>query len=512
MKELSPEDVYRGLLGHGLFADKLPPLFSSEQFMAYMYKKWERDVEVQQGLRSEWISFSYIRNSNRKREFGIPNPFSYENLVRFIANNWDNINSVLDDNTAEQAYRVSRIHVRRRSGTQSIFRMNYKDWSFENDPSQELAIGNRYVVKCDISRCFPSIYTHALDWAISGKAAAKRTREGWAHELDACVRKTTNDETQGLLVGPHSSNILSEIILTRIDKELYSKGYRFVRHIDDYSCYVDSEADANKFIIDLDGVLAEYSLSLNQRKTVVKMLPSCSEDDWVVRLRNSAPTDDLLGKNTVSDYLDIAVAAMGESGNTSTISYAFSVLSGRKLGHKAREYYFDRSLHLAYAKPYLLPCLEKNVLIPSSTTCSFTSKLAFFSEALFKKAICERDYLSAAFALYYAIKYDFDICGIDGSLVEPLLKSDDDVLLTAALVFARFKNLPKLETGLLGKAKEFIEGFVDCGSHWLFCYEALPREVIPGKPDTKNGRHWSQCWREIKKRNITFIGKEYVAS
>lgn len=52
----------------------------------------------------------------------------------------------------------------------------------------------------------------------------------------------TNGETHGLLVGPHASNLLSELILTRIDKTLFDEGYRFVRHIDDYLCYVDSES------------------------------------------------------------------------------------------------------------------------------------------------------------------------------------------------------------------------------------------------------------------------------
>lgn len=41
-------------------------------------------------------------------------------------------------------------------------------------------------------------------------------------------------ETHGILIGPHSSNILSEIILTVVDRKLYEKHYRYVRAIDDY--------------------------------------------------------------------------------------------------------------------------------------------------------------------------------------------------------------------------------------------------------------------------------------
>lgn len=35
MEELSKEDIYEGLLGHGLFSEKLPPILTSETFCQY---------------------------------------------------------------------------------------------------------------------------------------------------------------------------------------------------------------------------------------------------------------------------------------------------------------------------------------------------------------------------------------------------------------------------------------------------------------------------------------------
>ncbi len=32
MKEISKDELYEGLLGYGLFCDKLPPIFTSESF------------------------------------------------------------------------------------------------------------------------------------------------------------------------------------------------------------------------------------------------------------------------------------------------------------------------------------------------------------------------------------------------------------------------------------------------------------------------------------------------
>ena len=33
--EINADDLYKGLLGHGLFAEKLPPVFTSEDFYNY---------------------------------------------------------------------------------------------------------------------------------------------------------------------------------------------------------------------------------------------------------------------------------------------------------------------------------------------------------------------------------------------------------------------------------------------------------------------------------------------
>lgn len=35
LREISSNELYEGLLGYGLFADKLPPVFTSKKFYAY---------------------------------------------------------------------------------------------------------------------------------------------------------------------------------------------------------------------------------------------------------------------------------------------------------------------------------------------------------------------------------------------------------------------------------------------------------------------------------------------
>lgn len=35
MDEISPDELYKGLIAHGMFAEKLPPVFTSEAFYDY---------------------------------------------------------------------------------------------------------------------------------------------------------------------------------------------------------------------------------------------------------------------------------------------------------------------------------------------------------------------------------------------------------------------------------------------------------------------------------------------
>lgn len=501
MEEISPESLYEGLLGWGLFADKLPPMFSSESFMDYC----RRNPCMPKNRRSNWIRFSYIRNVGVKRDFGIPDPLAYERLVRHLSTHWTDIKKILHENTRNQPYRISRIHIRKRKNTKSLFSMNYRCWQIEESPLPALLIGNRFTVDCDISRCFPSIYTHALDWAVLGKEVAKQNIHGkkclWSHELDAWTMNTTNGETHGLLVGPHASNLLSELILTRIDKALFDKKYRFLRHIDDYRCYVDSEAQAQAFILDLENELNLFGLSTNQKKTRVSKMPLTSSDDWVRALRTAFPRNTPLDRGDVERFIDSAISSMQEAGNGSTLSYAFSMLAHSPMNHWGRQYYGDIALHLAYTQPYLLPFIEERVInvakIPGE-------RIRVFSNLLYQKSIIERDYLSAAFALYYAIRYGFKIDALtDDDGIDSLIKADDCILSACALVYAQRHQDEKLHECLANRARELVANEDDFQRNWLFVYETLAADDLPGA-------YSDGIWRSMKRNNVSFVDQASI--
>jgi len=88
------------------------------------------------------------------------------------------------------------------------------------------------------------------------------------------------------------TNLLSEIILVVVDKNLYDAGFRFVRHVDDYDYYVESYEKAQQFLNRLEYELRQFDLPLNYKKTKIEELPISSTKHWKHKLKAVPMTGD----------------------------------------------------------------------------------------------------------------------------------------------------------------------------------------------------------------------------
>lgn len=137
-------------------------------------------------------------------------------------------------------------------------------------------------------------------------------------------------ETHGILIGPHASNLLSEIILTVVDKKLYDEGYRYVRAIDDYDCYVKSYNEAQRFILALEEALHEFDLHLNHKKTKIVELPIGVDKNWKHILKGliGDSKSGILKYPQVNTFIDTAINLAVETGDFMIINYAIKTLRG----------------------------------------------------------------------------------------------------------------------------------------------------------------------------------------
>ena len=323
MDEISADDLYKGLLAFGLFSNKIPPVFSSTSFFDYC----EKNHPTFSNSDHDYVRYKTLRNINVPRQLGIPVPMAYEKMCSVLKSNWSDIQSHFHTYTDSQTHVISRIHIQKRKNKDELFEMNYDDWRNAGSPKDDLLIGKRFVVKADISTFFPSIYTHSIPWALVGKAVAKqnRSKSKWFNKIDKKCQEVKYGETHGLLIGPHASNLISEMILTVVDRKLYDKGWKFVRNIDDYTCYVETRARADSFIVDLGVALEEFDLQLNNKKTKIEELPDTVLEDWVRKL-NGFSLLTSYGKvdyKQARAYFDLAIELMKISGgNASVLNYA----------------------------------------------------------------------------------------------------------------------------------------------------------------------------------------------
>lgn len=137
------------------------------------------------------------------------------------------------------------------------------------------------MVQLDVSKCFDSIYTHSLPWAVLGKDQTKFSLEAskstFGGQFDALMQNLNHKETNGIVIGPEFSRIFAEIILQSIDVELITQlakkfqlihkvDYEIFRYVDDFFVFYNEESAQLKIFETLQEILKGKKLSINTAK------------------------------------------------------------------------------------------------------------------------------------------------------------------------------------------------------------------------------------------------------
>lgn len=471
MNQISKDELLEGLLGFGMFAEKIPPIFTSKPLYDYCIANgysWLNDKA------HSAISYESMRNISIPRILSIPYPTTYVNQCKFISENWndDNLKLYFFEKTDGQIHKKSQIHIRKLKDRKELFEMNYKDSDTKYGLLEsKIAIGAKYLVRADISNCFPSIYTHAIAWALAGIDEAKKNQkdtEKWYNQLDYYTRALKDNETHGILIGPHSSNLISEIILVAVDAELHK--YNYTRCIDDYACFVSSQQEAEEFLIALANALKKYDLLLNHKKTEILQLPLSSNDSWITALKSFELPDEI-GVNFLRRYLDTAIDFANQTNNIAVINYVIKALSKKTFKQKALEYYTNTIHNLLLIFPYLLPIIEENVFIPLKISAE---KIEEIAKNIYKDAEKYSRFEAMSYAVYFAIKYNFKL---SDNLLDNAKKKEDCVFMVLAYLHDRkfFKGIKSQYTEI---ANEIQNDYFSKDKFWLFFFEVLTKKEL----------------------------------
>ena len=510
-EKLSSEALTTGLLNHGLFPEKVPPCFTSqglaeaamELLADHIADEDEKSIKSTiEKYSSDYIRYEALRDTNVPRHLGIPHPASYAIQVFGLARHWQ----IISTHCNKPNPQFSQIHVQH-TGVGRVFEMNYKGSERYKKEETELGwmAGSKYVVKADIATCFPSIYTHSIPWALHGKAEAKKSSSITklsGNLLDKVTQNIRDKQTNGLLIGPHSSNVISEIILTSVDIDLQEKGYEKVfRHIDDYTFYAKTHDEAERFVKDLGMCLRAYELSLNDKKTQILELPRPSTENWIQRLSTFAfPKDEELRISTIRSYLDLALECSKKIGKSTPLNYAIKSISGtsddRKLNSRAKRMYTQEAINLALAFPYLAPLLDKFVFqkYPHPEQSDAISK---FCTALIELGLQKLYPDAIAHAIYYSIRYKAKIDLSDQKLIDIILL-DDCLTSVLLLEYGKYINSQFLQKELMKHADLLKSGDKrDIQRNWLFVYQLWTDNDLNG-----NGQSFLVA---LRNKGIKFI-------
>lgn len=343
--------------------EELPPNFTSNTFTPDVARKLISFKVLRNGWKGfDQIEYRLTRFNTAGRWLSIPHPLAHAKLCLTLSEHWDKFDRILKNihsNIKPQCYEDGRV----------IVMNGYSDSSEKTGKYLNHSFGKRYVVHADVSNFFPSLYSHAIPWALVGFKEAKdksgsKHRDEWFNQIDACVRHTRRNETQGVAIGPATSNIICEIILSKVDESLArSVGANFSRYIDDYSYYCNTEEDAQNFLHSLECELAKFKLQLNAKKTSIEKLPQPSVEPWVIALGQSVSSDKEkeVPLFDVYRYLDFAQILSLKHPEGSVLKYAVSTVLKMPIRWDRAGDLLQYLLSLSFHHTNLLPLLEKPI-------------------------------------------------------------------------------------------------------------------------------------------------------
>ncbi|MCG1447883.1 RNA-directed DNA polymerase [Staphylococcus epidermidis] len=240
---------------------------------------------------TEPITFTIPKSNISRREYKIPNIYSYLNLMFFIQKNKEEF---------------KRIFLANKFSTSKFFSLADFDFKFTDNLKKTLLFGGNHILNVDLSNFYHSLYTHSIPWVIMGKKNAKKERDkGFSNKLDKLIASCQYNQTHGIPTGNILSRIISELYMCYIDSEMENKGYRYARYVDDISFPFNFEEEKDKFYRDFNKLCMKYELKINDKRTEINDFPyihtqnkdfifnyfknyssDSKEETWIIGIKN----------------------------------------------------------------------------------------------------------------------------------------------------------------------------------------------------------------------------------
>lgn len=292
---------------------ELPVIFSNDGF--YQHVKNDsthtRNILLSVKKNNKWkipLGYKIKKDSQGARSLGLPHPTSQLDYIDFYKNYDSLITSLCSRSTIslrapikiagffydiDAPKEASNINPEAKeingdeSNSESAHASSYFSYSkynflykfYESYEYHRIEKKFNFLMRFDISKCFGSIYTHSIAWAVKNKNFAKDNHDkiSFENKFDEIIRNSNHGETNGIIIGPETSRIFSEIILQRIDIDTISglkkhglelgRDYSVKRYVDDYFVFSKKEETCKAIFKAFKDNLELYKLHINESKT-----------------------------------------------------------------------------------------------------------------------------------------------------------------------------------------------------------------------------------------------------
>lgn len=503
---LSPTRVLKGLLQHNYLptqkadATEMPPTFTSISFSEEAARELVK-VMGPSGAHHrrdghDSVEYRLTRFNGATRSCNIPHPAPYAELAILIADNW-RLFMHLESND------MSRIRPMDHEDGRLIV-MDYEDIAEKTQRTLDLTFGMRFAATTDISSCFPSIYSHAIPWALLGFDRAKEIANGSkspltddekiADKIDSAVRRLSRNETNGIPIGPATSNIITELILADIDDAVNADHSRF---IDDYSAFFPDEEGAQKYLRDLSNALRKYKLNLNSKKTDVRHVASSIQDRWVDELSLVLPKGSTITAASAIRFLSYAADLAVANPESSVIKYAVKSCISRVDPEDERFALFaDYLLNLTFHHQHILPAF---LAISDAFSTHLQSRQAQL-EVIGTRAIEARRSDALTWVLYY-----LELAGLSPSaeFAAKILETEDTIPITYLSRFSFHR------AAVVSFAQAIPAYDYDYDKHWLLRYQLFYRKNLK---TTEISVGEKKTFQVLRRHKVSFFADEILAA
>ncbi len=159
------------------------------------------------------IDLHVPKSTNQWREFKIPHAHNHQKTCEILEKHIKIVAQLLAKPSKIISYSTPQVadKANQRAGKQINRWVKLQQDLLINSSRHNLPI----LLEADIQSCYHLLYTHAIEWAFKDLG-----HENVGKDFDVVIRKGNDNRTHGLPVGPLTSEIIAECVLSYVDIKL----------------------------------------------------------------------------------------------------------------------------------------------------------------------------------------------------------------------------------------------------------------------------------------------------